>query len=126
MLGSLELELDPPLSRMTRGRSPSNPKGAPTEGTASGKAKGGGKAERGGKRAPTLTLTPSRATGSEVGPAPPQDWISLILGVVIERDGNMTAEEAMRVLRISDKRPKWLLSQVCVCVHGCTCMGARA
>ena len=45
-------------------------------------------------------------------PPPPSDFITLVLTVPIAHNGQMTPDEALLILEVTDKRPKWLLSQV--------------
>ena len=47
-------------------------------------------------------------------PAPPvpPDFITLVLAVFVKHKGNMELGEALCVLGVTEKRPKWLLAQV--------------
>jgi len=56
--------------------------------------------------APPATLTPPHAL------PPTTDLIMAVLAVPLFLDGQMSEDEALRILHVTDKRSKWLLSQV--------------
>ena len=45
-------------------------------------------------------------------PPPLPQWISLVLAVHIANEGQMNEDEALAVLNVTERRPKWLLYQV--------------
>ena len=53
-------------------------------------------------------------------PSPPlPDLIARILAVETQREGDMSEAEALEILNVTDRRPKWLLSQVHPDRHPC-------
>ena len=80
----------------------------------------GGRGGRGGRGrgrgpVPTPTSTPSSTPSTTSKPAPdpePPDWIRIVLAVPVQTDGRLTPAEALAILSVTERRPKWLLSQV--------------
>lgn len=94
---NVALEVDPPIVEVVRARlgaAPGSTKHA--SGRGAGVRRGGG----------------SVARPSPPSPPSPPDLIHRILKVVVRQDGNMSDEEAAAILRVTDRKPKWLLAQV--------------
>ena len=45
-------------------------------------------------------------------PPPLAELITLVLAVPVEKEGQITAEEALAILNVTHKSPRWLLAQV--------------
>ena len=65
-------------------------------------------------------LQPMPATPPLLSRSPPlPDLIARILAVETQREGDMSEAEALEILNVTDRRPKWLLSQVHPDRHPC-------
>ena len=71
------------------------------------KALAGGRAGRGGRG-----RSPPNQSPPPPPPPPPAELIQLVLAVPIEREGDMSEAEALAILNVTHKSPKWLILQV--------------
>ena len=81
------------------------------------RGRGGGRGGRGARSAESPAPAappppPPPPPAPPPPPGPPPDLIALILAVPIMDEGRMTADEALAILNVTDKRPVWLLAQV--------------
>ena len=120
----VELELDPPVTRVGRPASRSRQRSD---------GRGGGSRQRQAPAKPARRDAAHASAPSQLLQPPAyQDWISRILEINIAHDGAMSAKEAQRLLQITDKKPKWLLTQVYPSPHAhaplatCTCICTKA
>ena len=93
----------------------------------------GGRGSRGGRggagaahNSPAPAPADASNTSAPEPPAPPPppspplpDLIARILAVETQREGDMSEAEALEILNVTDRRPKWLLSQVHPDRHPC-------
>ena len=95
-----------------------------------GRGDRGSRGGRGGAGAAHNSTAPAPADASNTSapepPAPPPppspplpDLIARILAVETQREGDMSEAEALEILNVTDRRPKWLLSQVHPDRHPC-------
>ena len=106
----IELELDPPVTRVGRPEQPARRERQDAESSAQPSRR-----PRRRRQQPPLVALGINIPPSVVVPPPPtpqEDLITRILRIRIRHDGAMTVEEAARLLLLTDKRPKWLLAQV--------------
>ena len=78
-----------------------------------GRGRGAGRGSGQQQPQPQAQPQPPPASPPPTPATPPTpDFITPLLAVPVAHDGQMTPDEALLILEVTDRRPRWLLSQV--------------